>query len=861
MLLDAWGAFSGDELFGPVVAERVMNGPAVGPPSPESLADPYAPFSTSSVQPSGNSPAAPYVPPLVDQAAAVREAFGLSGAGQTVAVIDSGIAWDHVALGSGFGPGYRIVGGWDFAEDDANPYDDAPAGFHGTHVAGLIGGQSDLLAGIAPGADLAALRVFNDSGTGSLSWVESALQWVYEHRDAFDSPITTVNLSLGALLPEGLTEAVHAQLEDELQQLRDASIVVAAAAGNAFDSAYPDRLSYPAASEHTWAVASLDAESADGIRSLSQFSQRSDGIFATVGRGVTSAVPDHVLGWDGHVDDYHAASGTSMASPQIAAATVLLREAIQQAGGSATPDELLAHLRQTADQRIDRATGITFYDVNLLAAIESVLAPSPSDPSTDGGDGESGDGLASVVDLGRVDWATAELSPMTDLRVTAVRDGLFSVAFETVADRLPVRITDAEGQVLWDALPPESGQIDVAVTANTTLTIATSATDSSSGASPVIRLANVIGVRDGQLELASGAEHPDVSLDLRSGVVARIGDLHYAFANGEITSGVIDGGSGADRLQIVGSAAAARLVLDPYADGTLNEGGASFILRNFEDVHFDGGGGDDRVFLYDTRGDDTLRAQPGTAMLEGVGFRYDVTAVARVYVHASAGGQDVAFLQDSPRDDVLAVRPQFVSLRGSDFFSAAYGFERVYAYATAGGNDAADLYDSAGDDRMTASAAAAMISGPGYYVQARHFDSVTGHATAGGNDRATLYADSDATGRWHQSSDLVALRTAEGAMRGARGFEQVEQYVAGVQIGTLAESLGASAVGVDSSDHPPDGRSSSGDLRAGALLELAVVLSPVKSAAADHFAPPIRRDELERQLIEAIFANVGSDDD
>ena len=60
-----------------------------------------------------------------------QDAFGFNGSGQTVAVIDSGIAYDHFALGGGLGAGYRVVGGRDFTEEnDADPYDDRPAGFH-----------------------------------------------------------------------------------------------------------------------------------------------------------------------------------------------------------------------------------------------------------------------------------------------------------------------------------------------------------------------------------------------------------------------------------------------------------------------------------------------------------------------------------------------------------------------------------------------------------------------------------------------------------------------------------------------------------------------------------------------------------
>ena len=80
----------------------------------------------------------------------VQSQFGLNGQGQTVAIIDSGIAFDHVALGRGYGAGHRVVGGWDFAEGDNRPYDDAPAGYHGTHVAGIVGANDGVHFGRLP---------------------------------------------------------------------------------------------------------------------------------------------------------------------------------------------------------------------------------------------------------------------------------------------------------------------------------------------------------------------------------------------------------------------------------------------------------------------------------------------------------------------------------------------------------------------------------------------------------------------------------------------------------------------------------------------------------------------------------------
>jgi len=128
----------------------------------------------------------------------VRANYGFTGIGQTVAVIDSGIAYDHAALGGGYGANYRVVGGWDFTgENDADPYDDGPSGSHGTHVAGIIGGDSGTDSGVAPGVDLVALRVFDDAGAGYFSWVEDALNWIHDNKNSFENPITTVNLSLG----------------------------------------------------------------------------------------------------------------------------------------------------------------------------------------------------------------------------------------------------------------------------------------------------------------------------------------------------------------------------------------------------------------------------------------------------------------------------------------------------------------------------------------------------------------------------------------------------------------------------------------------------------------------------------------
>ncbi|MGH6961031.1 MAG: S8 family peptidase, partial [Dongiaceae bacterium] len=256
-----------------------------------------------------------------------------TGRGQTVAIIDSGIAYDHVALGGGFGSGYRVVGGWDFAENDADPYDDGPAGFHGTHVAGIIAAAGGGRAGLASGVDLVALRVFDDAGNGYFSWVEQSLQWVHSRRNSFANPITTVNLSLGSQW-NAATAPNWATLEDELRQLELDGIFVTVSAGNSFQQYGSTGLSYPAASQYVVPVASVDAAG-----NLSRFSQRDSRVLAAPGERITSTVPDHYFGGDGIKNDWDAASGTSMAAPYVAAASVLVRQALRAVAQTVvTPD-------------------------------------------------------------------------------------------------------------------------------------------------------------------------------------------------------------------------------------------------------------------------------------------------------------------------------------------------------------------------------------------------------------------------------------------------------------------------------------------------------------------------------------------
>ncbi|WP_372725619.1 S8 family serine peptidase [Novipirellula sp.] len=583
-------------------------------------------------------------PNLIEQAAAIRNQLGtgdlvLNGSGQTVAVIDSGVAWDHVALGGGFGPGYRVVGGWDFAENDANPYDDGPAGFHGTHVAGLLAGQSDSFSGVAPGADIVALRVFDDAGMGQLNWIEDSLKWVHENRNAFESPITTVNLSVGAALnADNLADAMSI-LEDDLQLLREDGILVFAAAGNFFGNSVTDTsLMYPAASDAVIAVGSVD-----DLGELSSFSQRDDGLLATSGESVRSSVPDHVYGWDGKVNDFASLNGTSMATPQIAAASMLVRQSMIDEGVNPTPDAILARLRDSTVTRIDSVTGASYSVIDLQAAI-GAAATDPTDPVEPEDD-------------------TTEQGEQTEFNRTHFTGTSDNESF--VLD-------------LTDGIELRSGgnvyRFDAADSLTTPIVI-----DVGAGADSL----HIIGSSEAERLVM----HPSTSSE-----ASRLSTNTFEIEFRGVESVVFDGGGGSDRATLYDSSGDDTLRTSP--DKTVLSGvGFQFEINQVSRTYVHAtGGGEDQAFLNDSAGDDLLAVRPQFTSLRSETSFQAAYGFERVYAYATAGGNDTATLYDSDGDDTMSVSSSRSIISGPGYQVSARGFDSVDAYASGAGHDTVNIY-------------------------------------------------------------------------------------------------------------------------------------------------------------------------
>jgi subtilisin family serine protease len=259
----------------------------------------------------------------------------ITGAGETIAVIDSGVDYTHPVLGGGFGPGYKVVNGHNFIEHTPNPYP-VDLNMHGTTTAGLIAGNpwvfdGSYFQGIAPDAQLVALRAKPRSIKHALDWVISNLR--------------RYNIVAVEFL------AFHTNLYlSELQTLQADDVFVGTPSGNGGpDSPAP---SLPDGIVQTGSV--------DPDGQVSSFTQRGPNM-NLLAPGSNIVVPTDIDGQ--HTEAY--VSGTSESSPQVVGAAAL----IKQIDPAFTPPQILAILEQSGTPVYDAVSHTTYPELNLNAAL------------------------------------------------------------------------------------------------------------------------------------------------------------------------------------------------------------------------------------------------------------------------------------------------------------------------------------------------------------------------------------------------------------------------------------------------------------------------------------------------------------
>lgn len=311
--------------------------------------------------------------------------LGHTGAGQTIAVLDTGIEKNHPFLSG------KIVSeacysttnsihssttlcpngqSEDTSSDSAHPCDDLCD--HGTHVAGIAAGKSPNFSGVAKDADIIAVQIFSKFDNPSIcssnpcvltytSDQMKGLERVYELRDDYD--ISSVNMSIGGGSSSSSCDSDPRKAI--IDQLRSVGIATVISSGN---NGYTDSLSYPACISSAISVGSVDDGSGGtNVDAVSSFSNSAHFLdLLAPGKWITSSVPG--VGYD-------AKQGTSMAAPHAAGAWAVLASENPQA----SVEDILNSLVTDGVIITDTRNGLQFSRIQLDMESSGCIPPSSGD--------------------------------------------------------------------------------------------------------------------------------------------------------------------------------------------------------------------------------------------------------------------------------------------------------------------------------------------------------------------------------------------------------------------------------------------------------------------------------------------------
>lgn len=239
--------------------------------------------------------------------------------------------------------------GWDFVNNDNNPFDDNS---HGTHVAGTIGAMGNNgvgVTGVNWKVSMAGLKFLSASGSGSTSGAVKAIDY------AVGNGMDLTNNSWGG-------GGYSSTLEAAIRNARDADQLFVAAAGNESNN-NDATASYPA----SYALANILAVAAvtnrDQVASFSNYGATTVDI-AAPGVNILSTTPN---------GNYAYFSGTSMAAPHVAGAAALLLAN----NASLTYSQLAAALTGN----VDTPSGVSGKVSSGRLNVNKALGTSPSDTS------------------------------------------------------------------------------------------------------------------------------------------------------------------------------------------------------------------------------------------------------------------------------------------------------------------------------------------------------------------------------------------------------------------------------------------------------------------------------------------------
>ncbi|MDH3502811.1 MAG: S8 family serine peptidase [Nitrosopumilus sp.] len=311
------------------------------------------------------------------------EEVGYTGAGQQIAVLDTGVDKNHpfligkIVSEACFSSNVPSEGSTSLcpggvsestAPNSGSPCPSSIAGCdHGTHVAGIAAGGSFLYVGneyhgVVPDAQIISIKVFSQFNNPSICYFQTpcvlsytsdqmkALEKVLELSQEPDMNIASVNMSLGGGRFNSVCD--DQPLKPLIDQLRSVGVATVIASGN---NGFSDSISAPACISSAISVGSTTKS--DYVSSFSNSANILD--ILAPGSSIISSILNN---------QFAAKSGTSMATPHVAGAWALVKEKMP----NATVQETLDTLKNTGTQIQDDRNGLTFSRIQLDETVKVI---------------------------------------------------------------------------------------------------------------------------------------------------------------------------------------------------------------------------------------------------------------------------------------------------------------------------------------------------------------------------------------------------------------------------------------------------------------------------------------------------------
>lgn len=353
----------------------------------------------------------------------IWDKLGFTGKGVKIAIIDTGVDTAHFCF-----TGDKFVKGFDFVNNDDDPFDDNS---HGTHCAGIAAANSDKIKGVAPDAKIMPIKVLGQNGYGYNSTVISGIEFAVDPDDnpATNDGVQVISMSLGGFgTPnDALSTAVNNAV--------DCGVVCVVAAGNAGQ--------YYSIQSPGCASSAITVGSCSNSGETSNFSSKGPCLISHAikpdvlapGENIYSSIPGN---------DYANYSGTSMATPHVAGLVAL----ILQKNPEWKPDFVKSILIQSAK---NASGSVVDEGYGMVNAIKTLNNATPILPHT--------------IDLGIINPNQGEVVQTKEVQITNTSSDVQEITASFLETQPGIKID--VGIKNFILLPNETKPIEVKITINT----------------------------------------------------------------------------------------------------------------------------------------------------------------------------------------------------------------------------------------------------------------------------------------------------------------------------------------------------------------------------------------------------------